>query len=119
MRLVIVLLTLASCLLLPPRASAAGKRPQEGSITFHVEGTGSDHPKMVFRVPESQKVFQRLASITNDDIAAFQAFPSEDGNYGAVFHLRKRGANRLYALSTAARGNISSPRSTGAPSMWC
>lgn len=110
-----LLLFVLSGLFWPQPAAAAGKKPQEGTITFHIEGTGSDHPKMVFRVPESNRVFQRLASISTEDVGSFQAFPSDDGNYGAVFHLRKRGANRLGALSTAAKGRYLLAAANGRP----
>jgi hypothetical protein len=85
-------------------AHAGGKKGEDSGISFHMQGDPSDNPKMIFeQFNAGQKmVFRRNPDFITKDIAAFNPFPSQDGQgFGAVLQLTPSAKNRLAALTTA------------------
>lgn len=105
-RLALLLVMLA--LALTPAAFAAGKKDNKATISFHVETEGTDNPKMIFpqMISGQQRFFRRVPEISTKDIVSFNPFPSDAGadQYGLVFKLTSRAANRLTAISNANQG---------------
>jgi len=85
-------------------AQAGGKKGENSGISFHIQGDPSDNPKMVFQQNTGgrQVVYRRVPDFTTKDIAAFNPFPSQDGQgYGAVLQLKPAAKNRLAAITNA------------------
>ena len=85
-------------------AQAGGKIGEDSGISFHMQGDPSDNPKMVFQQLNAgqQMVFRRVPDFTTKDIAAFNPFPSQDGQgFGAVLQLKPTAKNRLFAVTNA------------------
>jgi hypothetical protein len=96
----IVLMSL--CAILP--AGAGGKKGAASGVSFHLQGDPSDNPKMIF--PQltngQQLVFRRNPDFATKDIAAFNPFPSQDGEgYGVLLQLKPGAKNRLSAVTNA------------------
>lgn len=86
-------------------AHASGKKGEATGISFHLQADETDNPKMVF--PQltngKQLVFRRAPEVNTKDIAAFNPFPSQDGDgFGVVLQLKPVAKNRFAALSNAA-----------------
>jgi hypothetical protein len=85
-------------------AQAGGKKGEDSGISFHMQGDPSDNPKMIFQQLNAgqQMVFRRVPDFTTKDIAAFNPFPSQDGQgFGAVLQLKPSAKNRLFAVTNA------------------
>jgi hypothetical protein len=85
-------------------AHAGGKKGEDSGISFHMQGDASDNPKMVFGqlTNGQQMVYRRVPEFTTKDVAAFNPFPSQDGEgYGAVLQLKPSAKNRLAAITNA------------------
>jgi len=85
-------------------AQAGGKKGEDSGISFHMQGDPSDNPKMIFQQLNAgqQMVFRRVPDFTTKDIAAFNPFPSQDGQgFGAVLQLKPTAKNRLFAVTNA------------------
>ncbi len=85
-------------------AHAGGKKGENSGISFHLQGDPSDNPKMVFQqnTGGQQVVYRRNPEFMTKDIAAFNPFPSQDGEgYGAVLQLKPSAKNRLAAITNA------------------
>jgi hypothetical protein len=50
------------------------------------------------------KYFRRIPEIALKDIAVFTPFPGEAGDYGVVFRLKPRAANRFSAMTAVNQG---------------
>ena len=87
---------------LPSMLSAMGNRIEENRLSFHLQGTKNDGPKMAFPLPVYGKelYFRRSPEITAKDVICFKPFPANDGSYGATFSLSKVGTQRLAAITT-------------------
>ena len=93
-----------ACLLFCTLPSAASGKKGESGISFHLETEEGGNPKMVFSqlTNGEQRWFQQTPEVSTRDIVAFSPFPSdEEGTYGVVLQLDKRGANRLAAFTAA------------------
>lgn len=100
------LFTLCILALLMLPAVAGGKKKTSG-ISFHIETDAGENPKMVAPqfVAGKERYFRRMPDIATQDIAAFNPFPSQDGDgFGVIFQLKGRGKNRLAALTVANTG---------------
>jgi len=99
------LLAVALLLLCPAlTAQAGGKKGAKSGISFHLQAEQTDNPKMVFAQPTNgqQVPYRRNPEFTTKDIAAFNPFPSQDGEgFGAVLQLKPSARNRLAAVSNA------------------
>ncbi len=96
----VVLLALCPAL----TAHAGGKKGEKSGITFHLQGDPTDNPKMIFpQLTNGQElVYRRNPEFMLKDIAAFNPFPSQDGEgYGAVLQLKSGAKNRLSAVTAA------------------
>lgn len=85
-------------------AHAGGKKGENSGISFHLQGDASDNPKMVFQqlTGGKQVVYRRNPDFLTKDIAAFNPFPSQDGEgYGAVLQLTPAAKNRLAAITNS------------------
>lgn len=100
---------LLALLILPFTAYAGGQKIHDGSITFHVEGSAAEAPKISRQVETSagKGFFRIIPEISNRDVAAFSTFPSEDDNtYGLVLKLTKKGARKLDVISTLHQNRL-------------
>jgi hypothetical protein len=85
-------------------AHAGGKKGEKSGISFHMQGDPTDNPKMIFpQLTNGQElVYRRNPEFMTKDIAAFNPFPSQDGEgYGAVLQLKPGAKNRLAAITSA------------------
>jgi hypothetical protein len=85
-------------------AHAGGKKGEDSGISIHLQGDPSDNPKMTFQQFNAGQnmVFRRNPEFMTKDIAAFNPFPSQDGQgYGAVLQLKPSAKNRLAAITNA------------------
>jgi len=87
-------------------AGAMGPKIPNASVTFHIEGSKNDNPKMIFpyKAPGGMKYFERLPVCATKEIVSYKPFPAEDGSTGAVFTYNQVGANRLAARTTQSQG---------------
>jgi preprotein translocase subunit SecD len=111
-------LILAVSLFLIASVLAGGKKEQEMVVSFHLQGSESDGPKI--SVPQEvagQQVFFRMSpEISHNDIESFRPFPAEDGaTYGVMFKLDRTGAQRLAAVTNANQGALMMARVNGRP----
>lgn len=86
---------------------AGGRKETMAGIAFHLETDPGENPKMVFEefVSGQQRVFRRVPEISANDIAAFNPFPSQDGQgYGVLLKLKRGATNRLSAVTAANIG---------------
>jgi hypothetical protein len=103
----IAMLLVMTALSLAPTASAAAKKEDKLSITFHIETDATDNPKMIFpQLTNGQtRYFRRLPEVSLKDIATFSPFPSDvEEQYGVVFKLKDGTINRLYGVTGANQG---------------
>ena len=104
----IALLLVMTVMSLTPTASAAGKKEDKLSLTFHVETDATDNPKMIFPMVTSDgktRYFRRLPEVSLKDIAVFSPFPSDVGEeYGVAFKLKDGAINRLYGVTGSNQG---------------
>jgi hypothetical protein len=99
-----LLRTLLCLLVLAVPLHAGGKKKDDVEISLHLETTAGNNPKMVFGqlVAGKERPFNRVPEIITKDIAAFNAWPSSDGEgYAVMLQLKQRGANRLGAITAA------------------
>lgn len=85
-------------------AIAGGKKGAKSGISFHLQAERTDNPKMVFVQPTNgeQVPYRRNPEIMTKDLAAFDPFPSQDGEgYGAKLQLKPAARNRLAAITNA------------------
>jgi preprotein translocase subunit SecD len=89
-----------------PAAMAMGNKDDKAAVSFHVETDATDNPKMIFAQEMNgvTRHFRRVPEISIKDMAVFTPFPNEGGDYGVVFRLKPRGANRLSAFTAANQG---------------
>ena len=91
------------------QALAAGRKKRDPTIAirFHVEVTQSD-PTFATKVtagdPPRELTVEKLASISERDIASFYPYKAADGTYSAVFKLDDHGSMVLQTLSEESRG---------------
>lgn len=86
---------------------AGGKKETMAGIAFHLETQPGENPKMVFPqfVAGEERVFRRVPEISSKDIAAFNPFPSQDGQgYGVLLKLKRGATNRLSGVTAANVG---------------
>ena len=98
-----VLMALAVFALLPC-ATAAGKRGEKASVSFHLETDAGDNPKMIFPQVQANgqtRYFRRMPEIATKDVLSFSPFPADDGSYGVVFRLKEAAGRRLTAITSA------------------
>lgn len=103
----IVLRTLLLLLLVAVPLLAGGKRDAMAGIAFHMETEPGENPKMVFSqfVAGQERSFRRVPEVSAKDVAAFNPFPSRDGEgYGVVLKLKRGPTNRLAAITAANIG---------------
>jgi hypothetical protein len=102
----VLLLALCSC---GHEAGAAGRKKRDPTIAirFHVEVTQSD-PTFATKVtagdPPREITVEKLASISELDIASFYPYKASDGTYSAVLQLDEHGRITLQTLSAESRG---------------
>lgn len=103
LRLLTLVLVAASAL----PAMAGGKKQQMAGLAFHLETEPGENPKMVFTqfVSNKERVFRRVPEVTAKDVAAFNPFPSQDGQgYGVLLKLKQGASNRLAGITAANTG---------------
>lgn len=86
-------------------AHAGGKKGDATGISFHLQADPTDNPKMIFQQMTNgqQLVYRRNPEISTKDIAAFNPFPSQDGEgYGALLQLKPSAKNRFSAITNAS-----------------
>jgi hypothetical protein len=86
-------------------AHAGGKKGEKTGISFHIQADPTDNPKMIFSASPMGKElpFRRNPELVTKDIAAFNPFPSQDGEgYGALLQLSPSAKNRFAAISNAS-----------------
>jgi hypothetical protein len=105
-RLAALLMMLA--LALSQTVSAAGKKGDKASVSFHMETEATDNPKMIFPQEANghTRYFRRMPEVSTKDIASFSPFPSDagGGDYGIVFILKENAAKRLGAVTNMNPG---------------
>ncbi len=89
--------------------SAAGRKRRDPAIflRFHVEVTQSDSTfatKVTAGDPPRELTVEKLASISERDIASFYPYKAADGTFSAVFQLDDHGTIILQTLSQESRG---------------
>lgn len=107
LRLQAALLACAALALTLPAPAGSSRKPEAG-ISFHLETTEGENPKMVFTQNVAGKIryFRRSAELSTRDIVAYSPFPADDGaTYGAVCQLSRSATGRLAALSSANTGS--------------
>jgi hypothetical protein len=100
-----LLLAVSAALLAP--VAAGGKPDKKASVSFHIQGDATEHPKMIFAQEMNGKNmnFRRVPEVSTKDVASYTPFPSAGGgDYGAVFRLKRSAASRLSAISNASQG---------------
>jgi hypothetical protein len=86
-------------------ALAGGKKGENSGISFHLQADPTDNPKMIFAqlTNGQQMVYRRNPEIMTKDIAAFNPFPSQDGEgYGVLLQLKPSAKNRFAAISNSS-----------------
>lgn len=86
---------------------AGGKKGENISISFHLEGDQEDNPKMIFahEIGLKQRIFRRMPEISSRDLVAFSPFPAADqASYGALIRLNGAAASRLTAITQTSIG---------------
>ena len=102
----LLVVALCSC---GDQAGAAGRKKRDPTIAirFHVEVTESD-PTFATKVkvgdPPREITVEKLASISELDIASFYPYKAADGTYSAVLKLDDHGTVTLQTLSEESRG---------------
>jgi hypothetical protein len=102
----IALLLTILAVMWPPAGMAMGKKDDKAAVSFHIETESTDNPKMIFaqEMGGVTRYFRRIPEVSIKDMAVYTPFPNEAGDYGAVFRLKPRGANRLSALTAVNQG---------------
>ena len=100
-----VMLTIL-CVLWSPAGMAMAKKDDKAVVSLHVETDATENPKMIFaqEIGGVTRYFRRIPEISIKDMAVFTPFPNESGDYGVVFRLKPRGANRLSAFTAVNQG---------------
>jgi len=86
-------------------AHASGKKGEPTAVSFHLQADDTDNPKLIFPQPTAGKnVFYRRAPDVNfKDIAAFNPFPSQDGDgFGMMVQLKPHAKHRVAALTNGS-----------------
>jgi hypothetical protein len=106
---------LARLFLLPLLALALmgmGKK-QTVSVRFHVEANPRDGESFAvpakFHNPDRDGFVERVASVSEREIAAVKPIPADDDTFGCVFKLDTHGTIGLQTLSTERRGAVVVP----------
>lgn len=85
------------------------KKPQ-ATLRLHVEANENDGSSfatpMVSRTTGRPVVIEKIASISERDVAGFKAYPARDGSFGVLFVLDDHGKLALDALSIENRGKF-------------
>ncbi|MCB1211590.1 MAG: hypothetical protein KDK97_19860, partial [Verrucomicrobiales bacterium] len=103
-------IALASALLLCCAIDSSGmSRKPKFTISVHSEGTMNDSPKTIFpdTVDGRQVVFKKVPEFSHANIAAFHAFPAENGDgYGVTLKLDFKGAGALELITRTSTGGM-------------
>ena len=102
MRLLKVLVALATVAFIVPVAFAGGDKGKAARVSFHIETEGTDNPKMIFphEVFGKRRFFRRIPDVSSRDLVGFSPFPAEDqASYGAIFQLKDPARRRLAAVT--------------------
>ncbi|MGD7653203.1 MAG: hypothetical protein ACQCXQ_08310 [Verrucomicrobiales bacterium] len=94
-------------LCLSPTLLAGGKKEGPAKVSFHIETSGQDNPKMIFpqRMAGKDRFFRRMPEVSTQDIAAFNPFPADGGQgYAVAFKLKSHAAKRLSAITNVNHG---------------
>ena len=95
--------------LLAAGCDSLSKKPKF-TISVHAEGNAEDNPRMIFGEmigdPPTQVIFKKLPEFTQEDVAAFHAFPADDGTNGVALKLDFRGTNALEVATRMRSGEI-------------
>lgn len=86
-------------------AHASGKKGEATTVSFHLQADETDNTKFIFpQDTAGRKVFYRRAPEVNlKDIAAFNPFPSQDGDgFGIMVQLKPHAKNRIAAITNGA-----------------
>ena len=86
-------------------AHASGKKGETSGISFHVQAEETDNPKLVFPQETAGKrvFYRRSPEVITKDIAAFNPFPSQDGEgFGVVLQLTPNAKSRFAAISNSS-----------------
>ena len=103
----LALATSLAITLLPGAILAAGKKPPDFTVSFHLQAEPGDRHAFTQLTAGKEVAFRKSPEISTSDIVAFRSFPADDGNsYGAVFQLSKVASGRLRSMSTANRGKL-------------
>ena len=97
----VALLTLCPAL----TAHAGGKKGEKAGISFHMQADDTDNPNMIFPqlTAGKQLVYRRNPEVMIKDIAAFNPFPSQDGEgFGVLVQLKPSAASRFSAVSNTS-----------------
>lgn len=99
----LLFLALFACMA-APELQAGGRKKPGTDIAFHMETEQADNPKLIFPqfVAGEERAFRRIPEISAKDIAAFNPFPSRDGDgFGVVVQVKAGAKNRLSAVTAA------------------
>lgn len=99
-----LLALLSTAFLLP--TYGMGKRADKNQLTFHLEGSETDGPKMVFPLPMgNQKRFFMKSPLTfTKELVAYTPFVAKDGSAGATFAFTRSATTRIAAMTTTHHG---------------
>ena len=105
------LLTAAVALLCPLLFTGAGNKSDPFLISIHEEATIDEVPKFAHPVKlgadAKQYYFKKVASFTDNDIAYYYPFISQDGQtFGVALKMKGRGTEGLKALSLTQPGKL-------------
>jgi hypothetical protein len=98
----------------------AGKKYKLYLVTFHLEASKTDNPKMVTPVKlgsdHRQYFFDKIPSFTDHDIRWFYPFSADDGvSYGAAFKFKDHSTTELKAITLTNQGKLLGLRCSDAP----
>ncbi|MDQ6654918.1 MAG: hypothetical protein M3Y80_03785 [Verrucomicrobiota bacterium] len=100
----------AGCILALLAASAAEARKPVCTVRLHVEANANDTEVFSSSAasPRTGKkvVIEKIARISENDVAGFAVYPAPDGSYGVLFQLDDHGKLVLDTLSIDRRGRF-------------
>ena len=90
------------------------------TVSFHSQAGEAESPRSIFRYQmpgrSSPTIFKRVPEFTQENVAAFHAFPASNGNgYGVTLRLDFRGTNALDLMTRTRTGEVALAVVNGSP----